>query len=668
MNGSPPARVDDWLAIERDGTVHAFVGKVDLGTGIRTAFAQVVADELGVPVADVVVVEGCTGTTPDQGLTVGSQSLQSGAAPLRAAAASAREELLGRAADLLGVARDRLVADCGAVTVRGECSAAIPYSALIGSGFGCAVDPNAPLRPLASRRYVGTSVARVDLPAKACGTFRYAQDLALAGMLHARIVRSPAPGAVLSHVGDGATGVRVVREGELLAVLAAEEWRAIDAARTLVTRWSGGGLPDPAGPDEASDAASTTLVAYENGRLDDAFAGTAEHEAVYHWPFQAHASIGPPCALADVRGAETTVWCATQGVYPLRDRLARTLGVEPSAVRVMYVEGSGCFGDNGTNEAAEQAVLLSRAVGAPVHVQWTLAEQLAWEPKGPAMTIALRGSLREGRIAGWEHTIWSPPHLRFVSERDATNTGAADRNAVVDYAAAAQRVVIHVLDESALAPSALRSLGAAANVFANESFVDELAAAAGADPLAFRLAQLRDPRARAVLERVASLADWTAPARPGTGRGLAYARYNAHGAYVAAIATCTLDEQGAIAVTDLAIAHDCGEVVNPDGLRNQIEGNAVQATSRALLEQVRYDAGGVLAHDWRTYPIVRFPDAPTVHIALIDRPELPPLGAGEPTTIVIAPAIANAVYALTGVRPRDVPFTKRAQTGAAVRT
>jgi nicotinate dehydrogenase subunit B len=670
VNGSPPAPVDRWLSIDRDGAVHVFVGKVDLGTGIRTALAQIVADELDVPLDAVHVVEGQTGITPDQGRTVGSQSLQSGAPPLRAAAATARKILLERAAKQLGVGVERLVTRDGVVSVAGGEATQIAYGALAEGGFGREVDAEVPLRSAATYRWVGTSVPRVDLPDKVRGAFAFVHDIALPAMWHARLVRPPAVGARLVEVDAtsiaGFPDVRIVREGDFLAVAARDQWRTLEAARTLVTRWSGGGLPDQSEVYERlRGEASTEAVTRDDGALDAAFAKTKAHEATYRWPFQSHGSLGPPCAVADVRTDGATIWCASQGVYLLRARLAELLALPEDAISVVYEEGSGCFGDNGTDEAAIEAARISCALGAPVRLQWTLAEQLGWDPKGPAMLSTLRGALRAGRIVGWEHAVWTPPHFRLHGAVPAPRADAVagDRNATVDYAIGAQRVVVHIAPHAALQQSALRSLGAAHNVFANESFFDELAFDAGADPLRFRLDHLDDSRARAVLERVAELAVWRGgePYTDGPllcGRGIAFARYDGHGAYVAAITSCAVDTaSGRIDVREIAIAHDCGLIVNPDGLRNQIEGNAIQATSRALLEEVHFDRERVTSTDWSRYPILRFPDAPTVRISLIDRPEQPALGAGEPTTIVIAPAIANAVFAATGVRLREVPFS-----------
>jgi len=681
MNGTPAPLVEQWIAIDPDGEVSAYVGKVDLGTGIRTAFAQIVADELDVPLECVTVIEGRTGLTPDQGLTVGSKSIELGAPPLRAAAATARSLLLHRASEALGVAVERLTARRGVVCAlpgAGAVRATVTYGELAAGGFAVPVDPAAVPRRGSARRWAGTSVARSDVPAKSSGAYVYVQDVVVPEMLHARAVRPPVAGARPESVDEeslrGFPDVRVVRSGDHVAVVGRDQWRTVDAASALAVGWSGGGLPDEATLFERLRAsANETYVLRDGTGAFEALASDVTLAAEYRSPFQSHASIGPPCAVADVRAADATVWSPSQGVYPLRARLAAALGFDEDAVRVVYVEGSGCFGDNGSDACALEAAMISRAAGAPVRLQWSLADQLAGEPKGPAMISTLRAAVRDGGIAAWEHDVWTPPHLhvRGAAQRALPGAAAGDRNAVADYAFP-QRVVVRVAADADLDVSAFRSLGAAHNVFANESFVDELAFAAGADPLAFRLEHLIDPRAREILERAGELAAWRAGEHAWwygdlrCAHGIAFARYGNDGTYVAAVATCAVDPaSGAVGVREIAIAHDCGAIVNPDGVRNQIEGNAVQATSRALFESVRYDRERVTSTDWDAYRIARFPDAPAVRIATIDRPELPSTGAGEPATIVVAPAIANAVFTATGVRLREIPFTPARYRAAA---
>jgi nicotinate dehydrogenase subunit B len=427
---------------------------------------------------------------------------------------------------------------------------------------------------------------------------------------------------------------------------------------------------------------STEDVIAQRGDVDRALAADARVlSATYLWPFQSHGSIGPSSAVADVRADGATIWSGTQSVYALRGAIAKLLKLSDDAVRVIYVEAAGCYGHNGSDDAAADAAVISQSIGKPVHVQWSLADELGWDPKGPAMVMELRGALgASGKVAGWSYEVWTPTHANRAVGRPGNLLAAqlagipaaegypmgGDRNARSNYRFPNERVVVHWKPTSALRQSALRSLGGAQNTFANESFMDELAFAAGADPIDFRLAHLDDPRGRAVLETVASRAGWqrskaVQPTTDGatvTGRGVAFARYDNESAYVAAVADCELvPSTGAVRVREIYVAHDCGQIVNPDGLRNQIEGNAIQATSRSLMEEVHYDRQRVTSIDWESYPILRFPEIPDVHVELIDRPDEPPLGAGEPTTVVIAPAIANAIFAASGIRVRRVPFT-----------
>jgi CO/xanthine dehydrogenase Mo-binding subunit len=401
-------------------------------------------------------------------------------------------------------------------------------------------------------------------------------------------------------------------------------------------------------------------------------------EATYYWPYQSHGSIGPSCAVADVSGSRATIWSATQGVYELRGAIAELLNLPDDAVQVNYIEGAGCYGHNGADDAAADAALISREIGKPVRVQWMRSDEHVWDPKGPAMVMRVRAGLSaDGKIAGLTYDVWTPSHStrpsnhaqnllayqlwHYVKPLAGPGIGG-DRNALTNYVIPRQRISVHWVP-SVLRQSALRSLGGAANTFANESFMDELALAAAADPIEFRLRHLSDERARDVIEAVARLAHWqpgkargrTAQGAAG-GRGVAFAQYENHGAYVAAVADCEITSNQAIRVRDIYVAHDCGLIVNPNGLRNQIEGNAIQAASRALLEEVRLQGDRVISVDWASYPILRFGDVPSVNVTLLERSATKPVGAGEATTVVIAPAIANAVFAATGKRLRRVPL------------
>lgn len=668
--------VDSWLAIDHTGDVTVLFGKAELGTGTQTALAQLVADDLDVALARVLVVDPDTTRTPNQGYTAGSQTLTSGALPVRQAAATARLVMLELAAAELHVPIERLRTHEGTVFVAGKPALVRSYGALIGGKtLNRAIDPRAPLADATRRRATGKPLPRIDLPAKVTGEFRYVHDVRVPGMQHGRVVLPPRAGATFQNVDESPLAVlgvpiRVVRNGNFLGVVAAKEQHAVRAAQLLGVRWSGGtALPEQ---DALAETVRRTKgderIIIQTGAPSFELRSPRTLHSTYTWPFQSHGSIGPSCAVADVRPAGVTVWSATQGVYPLRGALAQLLGVSPESVRVTYVEGAGCYGHNGADDASAAAGLLSQSVGAPVRVQYSRLDETRWDPKGPAMVMELRGVLDRGftRIVAWESTVWSPSHSGRPdgqashllpamlagtpeSANNATFVGS-DRNAKTNYVLPAQRVTIYDQPTALLRQSALRGLGGTQNTFANESFVDELAHLAQANPIDFRRAHLDDERAQTVLEAVRK--DYH------PGRGVAFVRYENTGAYVAAVADVTVDRNsGAVRVNAVWIAHDCGLIVNPDGLRNQIEGNVVQAASRALLEEVRFGRDGVASVDWRTYPIFRFSDVPDVAITLIDRPAERILGAGEATTTVIAPAIANAIFAQTGARVRTVPFT-----------
>ncbi len=691
--GDPEAgALDSWLRIDGQGTVTLFVGKVELGTGVATALAQIAADELDVPVTQVKVVQGTTGETPDQGRTTGSKTLQNGGVEVRRAAATAREALLALAAARLGVPVADLEVEDGRVTAR-HGRQNVTYAALIGGArFGRPVDDRVRVKTAGQYRVVGRSVPRVELPAKVFGTHEYVHNIRVPGMAHGRVVRPPAVGATVASVDEGSVRsipgvIRVVRRGNFLGVVAEREEQAIAAARALRVRWHQPENPLP-DPESMYQAMATGPATEESLVLTGDTAAALEHaairrHAVYRMPFQNHASIGPSCAVADVSGDKATIWSGTQGSYRLRDALAALLRLGPERVQVVWTEASGCYGHNGADDAAADAALLSQATGRPVRVQWSCADELGWEPKGPAMVIDVAGGLDPGgQVVAWRYTVSTPSHASRVDGRPGNllaeqlmggtlHTGqvGGDRNARHSYVFPNDSVIVRWLDRSILRASALRGLGAPGNVFANESFVDELAAAAGADPVEFRLRHLRDARAAAVIRRAAALARWeprVSPApvpRPAadvlTGRGIAFAQYENAYTYVATIVTVEVNRRtGAVRVGRAWVAHDCGLIVNPDGLRNQIEGATLQGISRALHEEVRWRGATIDSVDWRSYRILTFADLPkAVEIELIDHPEAAVWGAGEPATCTVGAAIANAIFDATGVRLRDIPFT-----------
>jgi len=684
------ASLDAWLAVGADGTVTVFCGKVELGTGVETALAQIVAEELDVPLARVTMVLGDTWRTPNQGPTVGSKTIQQGGPQLRQAAAAARQALLELAGLRLGADIDRLVVRDGVVTIDGAPARRVTYGELIGGRrFNREVSARVAVKTPDRYRIVGTAVSRVDIPAKVRGAHVYVQNVRVAGMLHGRVVRPPAVGGTLAGVDEASLrdipGARVVVRGNFVGVVAEREELAIRAARELRVTWNdGAGLSETGDVYEAIRATPTTdRVVRSKGDVTAALAAAADvRRATYQTPFQMHASIGPSCAVADVRPGQVTIWSGTQGAWALRDAIAQVLGVPREGVRVIWVEASGCYGHNGADDAAADAALLSQAVGRPVRVQWMRHDEHGWEPKGPAMVIDVRAALdAAGAVVAWDYAVRTPTHStrpggeggnllagQLVGLRPRTGFVGGDRNADHPYVFPNDRVTVRWQSTSLLRPSALRGLGAPQNVYANESFMDELAAAAQADPVEFRLRHLKDPRATAVIEAAAKLARWTPRPSPAPraaadgiarGRGIAYARYENQNAYVAVVTEVAVNRQsGAVRVSRVWVAHDCGLVINPDGVRNQIEGNVVQTISRALKEEVGFDRRGVTSLDWSSYRILTFSEVPeAVEITLIDRRDQPAVGAGEPAACPVPAAIANAIFDATGARVRTMPFT-----------
>jgi nicotinate dehydrogenase subunit B len=673
--------VDQWLAIDREGKITVTFGKVELGTGIETALLQLVADELYVPLDRVHVVEVDTTRVPNQGYTAGSTTLSVGAVPVRQAAATARAILIGLAAERLHTTAETLEARDGAIVVKSDPSRRVTYGELIGENtFGHAIASRPEMRAPATYSVVGKPIPRVDIPKKITGTFTYVQNVRVPGMLHARLVLPPSAGAKLesydvASVHNIPETIRYVRKGNFLAVVAQKEWHAVLAARELKVRWSGE-TPLPAQNavwETVQKIPGATRELAKKGDVDAVLASAKTTLAArYEWPYQSHGSIGPSCGVADVRNGSATVWSATQGVFPLRGAIAELLNLPAAKVRVVYVEGAGCYGHNGADDVAAAAALISQEIGHPVRLQYMRADETGWDPKGPAMVHEMKGALdAQGKIAAWDARIWSPTHSGRP-DAHAGNTlpgilvGApqpknpfigGDRDGVTNYAFAAQRVTIVDQERAVIRQSAMRGLGGTQNSFANESFIDELAHAAGTDPIAFRRRHLTDPREIAVLEAVAP------EYRPG--RGVALVHYENTEAIVAAVVDLSVERStGVVRVNHVWIGHDCGLIVNPDGLRNQIEGNVLQATSRALHEAVQLDGSRVGSVDWASYPILRFHEVPEVTIRLIDRPNDRLVGAGEAATTVMAPAIANAIFAQTGKRLRRVPFTPDAVLAA----
>jgi CO/xanthine dehydrogenase Mo-binding subunit len=691
----PLDQADSWLSVHGDGSVTLSSGKVELGTGVQTALSQIVAEELNIEIGRVTVVQSVTGRTPNQGSTTGSKTLQNGGPAIRRAAATARAVLLARAAERLGVRVERLVVTDGVVSVTGAPGATVSYAVLVGDGFHRTIDPAVTVKPAAQYKVVGQPVPRVELPAKIAGTHAYVHNVRVPGMRHGRVIRPSAIGATLASVDEApahqiAPDIQVVRRGNFLGVVASTEANAIAAARALRASW----LPPKQGlmPADAmyQSMQSSPIEPKVLEKTGDVSAGTAsaaaKRAATYRMPFQSHGSIGPSCGVADVRGGTATVWSGTQGAYSLREAIATLLDLDPSHVQVVWAEASGCYGHNGADDAAADAALLSQAVGAPVRVQWSRQDEFGWDPKGPAMLMECTGAVdASGAMVAWDYTVTTPTHTtrpsgdrgelvagQLMGAELVLGTGGGDRNARHSYRIPNNRVAVRWLTSSVLRPSAMRGLGAPANAFAIESFVDELAAAAHADPVEFRLRHLTDPRAVAVVKRVAEISGWRSRAQPNktlvargiaTGRGIAFAQYETAYTYVATVVNVEVDQRaGTIRVPRAWVAHDCGLIVNPDGLRNQIEGATVQTISRTLKERVRWDHAAVTSVDWNAYPILTFLEVPdSIEIALLNHPEAPVWGAGEPAACTVPGAIANAVYDATGLRLREIPLTAALQ-------
>lgn len=698
-----PKAVDSFLVIHRDGTVTIYTSKVDVGTGMRIAMAQMAAEELGVSTARITIVDGDTARCPNHGGTGGSTGLTRGGTGIRQAAATARQALLSLGATALDLPLSDLTIENGEVkavapTRRGK-PRAIGIGALVGDRrFNLQVDASAPLVPSSRYRVVGTSPARPDVPAKCTGQYTYVQDVRVPGMLHARVIRPPAIGATLIDVDETSIksipGVRVVRIESFLAVAAKDEWAAVRAANELQARWTEWqGLP---GHDDLDRHVRSGVVEREQtivdlpailhlpgGPPDDIeralAAGGRRFAATYFWPCQSHASLGPSCAVADIRDGGGTVWTSSQVTYGLRATLARVFGLRAEALRLVFVEGSGSYGTNGADHAAADAVLLSKTLGEPVRVQWSREDELGWDPKGPQQLLELRAAVAEdGRLAVWDTQMWIPANHRGArillaaqaaglpqdSGRDAA---AIFENGAPPYEPERVRVHAHWLRDTPLNPSNLRAPGKPGNVFAVEGFYDEIAAGLGVDALAFRTRRLTDPRALDALARAAKAFGWDPRPSPNpkrrqgdllVGRGVAYVRYKGTENYVATFMEVAVDPaSGRIAVRRVVCAHDCGLVVNPDALGNQIEGAIAQTLSRAIHEEVTFDRSRVTSVNWSNYPILRFPDAPRIDVILIDRPDQPLWGAGEAAAVPVAAALGNAFFDATGVRVRRVPFT-----------
>jgi nicotinate dehydrogenase subunit B len=689
LKGAP--NLDSWIRIDADGGITVFTGKAELGQGFKTAFQQIAAEELDVSFASLKVVTADTRRTANEGYTSGSNSMKDSGTAIQNAAAQVRQLLVAEAARRLNLPVENFRTENGAVIA--------PDGQRFGYGDLVAADmlhvqaqPKSKLKDPSAYKVMGQSVPRVDIPAKVTGGAAYVQDMRLPGMVHARVVRPPSYGAQLTECDTSAVEklpgvVKVVRNGNFLAVVAQKEFQSIKAMRALsaAAKWK----ETPSLPRQDDLPRLLTGLPSQDStifeRNDPSAVGQKIFEATYTRPYQSHGSIGPSCAVAQMVDDAMTVWTHTQGVYPDRQGIAEMLRVPPASVRLIHVEGSGCYGHNGADDAAADAALIARELpGVPVRVQWMREQEHGWEPFGPAMVTKLKASLDgNGMISAWNFEVWSNTHsmrpggagsmlaAQHIAQPFALPApkpiplpeGGGDRNAIPIYKFPNAQVVHHFIPSMPVRISAMRALGAYHNVFSIESFMDELAGIAGADPIEFRLKHLDDPRGRDVIEKAAQGFGWRKgqKAPPDRGFGFAFARYKNLAAYCAIASEVEVNrETGRPRLVRAVAAVDSGQVVNPDGLTNQIESAILQSMSWTLYEAVTFDDTRITSIDWQTYPILRFNSVPeNIEVHIINRPGLPFLGSGETGQGPAAASIANAITNATGKRLRDLPLTRK---------
>lgn len=716
--GSPPLnQLDSWIAIAADGSVTAYSGKEELGQGISTAQTQLVAEELSVPFDRVKLIYCDTALTPDQAYTSGSQSHPANFnhGNLAQAGATAREALLKMASQQLGIPVDQLTAADGVISAKGDASKKVTYGQLVGGKkFNLTIDPKAQRKPPSEWTVLGKPVQRADMPEIVTGRFEFVHNVRMPGMLHGRVVRPPSIGATVMRVDEssvqGMAGlVKVVVKKNFVGVVAEKPWQALQAAEKLTVIWSAGsGLPNRADfVEQLRNQKPTRDILLADSKDVEQKLGQAAAvvKATYLHPYQAHGSMGSSCAVADVQGDKATIWSPTQGVWYQKTTAAMVLGLKPENVRVIFRRGSGCYGLNAADTVTYDAALLSQAVGKPVRVQLTRKDELISENYGNAFLMDERAGLdAQGNIIAWDHEAWSPTRgnrpgpgtpgnvitgslVGFDPEPFTPRSPAPEprgfnnnSNGIPSYAAAlfdgvpkgagtvrSARVLVHNIP-SPFFTGPLRSPARFQNTFAHESFMDELAAHAKADPVEYRLRHLHSERVIGVLTAAAKAANWQARPSPkpdarktgvATGRGVACVAYEGDNGYTGIVTEVEVDQDsGKIAVKRVVVAIDAGPISNPDGLKNQAEGGALQGMSRALLEEVTWDDQKVTSIDWRTYHTLPLGFAlPKVECVLLNRPEEEATGAGETAITVIAAAIGNAVFDATGARLRQIPFT-----------
>ncbi len=681
-------RLGDWVDLSEAGVVRAFTAKVELGQGIVTAMAQIAAEELRLPLSRIVVVSGDTRYSPNESYTAGSMSIEVGGTSLRIACAEVREAIIEKAAQMLATDAAHLAVDDGAILVDGVRSAIDYWQVAPEIDWDRRITGSAPLSDPRRSTQIGKSVARFDLPRKITGG-AFIHDLELPGMLHARVLRPPSNGARLEALDVSAAArlpgvVKIWRSGDFVGVCCEREYQAIKGLEALRAgaKW----IEDENYPIDQNWARSLPAMRSVESESElgakSAPSGSAIRiSATYSKPPLAHAAMGPSCAVACYDDAKLTVWTHSQGVFPLRAALSAALKINQESITVIHVPGAGCYGHNGADDAALDAALLAREVPSrPVRVQWMRDDELAWSPFGSPMVVKIEGIVTpEGKIADWATEIWSAPHGRRPSGRATNLLGAAhldppvpfpelhedmrrfaggSRNSEPSYEMTHRKVVLHSLPDLPFRTSALRTLGGYANVFAAESFMDEMASAAGIDALEFRLRNLADPRARRVLETAAGMARWRSDSEHGKGKGqgIGFCRYKNTAAYVAVVAEVEVDQN--VQVRKVYCAVDAGLVINPDGVINQIEGGIIQSISWTLKEQVTFDRGRVVTASWENYPILRFDEVPAVEVKLLESVESASLGVGEAAQGPAAAAVANAVARALDCRIRDLPITR----------
>jgi nicotinate dehydrogenase subunit B len=681
-------QVDTFLAIDSKGMVTVYIGKVDLGTGVRIAFAQIAAEELDVPVANVSVIEGDTALTPDQGPTYGSLSIQNAGPPLRQAAATARKALLDDAAKQLNAEAADLVVRDGVV---GQTSGGktVTYGELIGGkNFMLKVDPAAPPKNPADYKLVGSPTPRRDIAGKVTGDYPYIHNFRIDGMLYGSVIRPPALEAKLESVDEASIKdipgvIKVVRDRDFLGVLTDNEWSAVRAARELKATWS----KSETLPDEKKlwDHVRSTKIVKDDvtsniGDVATAMAAAGKKlSATYDFAIHTHGSIGPSCAISEFKDGKLTCWSASQATHNLRKQLALMFSMPLEDVRCVYVDGAGCYGRNGHEDAAADSALLAKAAGKPVRVQWSRADEHGWDPKGPPTLIDLRASIDgSGAVIAWESEFFIPQGaagnvdlltatLTDMPRERLLSPGGIVQASAIGYKFPNIKTTCHRLETTPFRPAWIRTPGRMQNTFANEAFLDEIAAELKADPLELRVKYTdpSDKRGLDVLERLAKLAKWERRPSPQKniagnvvrGRGMSYVKYELVRTYVGVVAEVEVDRiSGSIRVLKFYVVHDCGQIINPNGVKAQIEGNVIQTVSRTLKEEITFDRSMITSLDWANYPILTFPDVPEIVIELIDRPTEKPWGAGEPTAALVSSAISNAVFDATGARLRSVPF------------